>query len=599
MVHRVAALDKDLCQSKKCGLECIKFCPVNLTGGDCIVLGDNGKAVISEELCTGCGICIQKCPFEAITILNLAEELKVDKVHQYGVNTFRLYRLPSPIKGAVVGLVGRNGVGKTTALNILAGSLKPNLGRYERPPDWDEILAAFRGTELKNHFETVASGKLKVSIKPQAVYSLPIVWSKDGSALLAEMDTTGRSDELVDRLSLRASLWKKLDELSGGELQRLAIAVAASREADLYLFDEPSSFNDVYQRMAVSEVITHLAHDLGKTVIIVEHDLTMLDYVSDYIHILYGEAGVYGVVSSVQAARKGINALLDGYLPAENIRFRDAPVRFSIYSPVGSEYGTGVILDHGRLSKGYGEFRLEVESVSIHQGEIIGILGANALGKSTYVKMIAGVEKPSAGELHSPTRVSYKPQYLSYEEETTVRSVLSMAANGADPESAAPQIIGDLGLRKLLDFQVKELSGGELQRVAVASCLMRDAGLYVLDEPTAFLDVEERLSLAKLIQKFVRSKSKSALVVDHDIQMVDIVSDSIMIFTGEPGRIGKASSPSSKEEAMNRFLMQLKITDRRDVETGRPRVNKPGSKVDREQKRLNRYYYLAKTGPES
>jgi ATP-binding cassette subfamily E protein 1 len=599
VVHRVAALDSNLCQSKKCGLECIKFCPVNLTGGDCIVLGDNAKAVISEELCTGCGICIQKCPFEAITILNLAEELKQDKIHQYGINTFRLYKLPTPIRGAVVGLVGRNGVGKTTALNILAGSLKPNLGRYEKPPDWDEILDLFSGTELKNHFETIALGNLKVSIKPQAVYSLPKAWSKDGAALLSELDTTGRSKELVNDLSLRGSLSKKLNELSGGELQRLAIAVAASKEADLYLFDEPSSFNDIYQRMAVSNVIRALAQDLGKAVILVEHDLTMLDYVSDYIHVLYGDSGVYGVVSSVQAARKGINVLLDGYLPAENVRFRDAPVKFNIYSPMGSEYATEVILDHGNLTKDYDEFRLEIESGTIHQGEIIGVLGANALGKSTYVKMIAGVEQASSGELSSPTSVSYKPQYLSTEYDGNVGNLLTAASGGAPPESAAPQIVSDLGLRKLLDFQVKDLSGGELQRAAIASCLMRDAGLYVLDEPSAFIDVEERLILAKLIQKFVKTRSKSALIVDHDIQMVDIVSDTIMIFTGEPGRWGKASSPKSKEKAMNQFLTQLGITYRRDVETGRPRVNKPGSKVDREQKRINQYYYLTREETES
>ena len=119
------------CHSRKCNLECISFCPVNKTGSDCIVLGEEAKAVISEELCTGCGICVKKCPFEAITILNLATELGKEKVHQYGINTYRLYKLPVPKRNSVVGLVGRNGVGKSTALNILAGSLKPNLGKYD------------------------------------------------------------------------------------------------------------------------------------------------------------------------------------------------------------------------------------------------------------------------------------------------------------------------------------------------------------------------------------------------------------------------------------------------------------------------------------
>ncbi|HEX2170328.1 MAG TPA: 4Fe-4S binding protein, partial [Nitrososphaera sp.] len=116
--HRVAVLDDELCQPKKCGLECIVYCPVNKTGGECIIQRpDSGKALISEDLCTGCGICIKKCPFDAIVIVNLAKELSEDKIHQYGVNSFRFYRLPTPKKGAVVGLIGRNGMGKSTIVN--------------------------------------------------------------------------------------------------------------------------------------------------------------------------------------------------------------------------------------------------------------------------------------------------------------------------------------------------------------------------------------------------------------------------------------------------------------------------------------------------
>ena len=158
-------------------MECISFCPVNKTGSDCIVLGQEALAVISEELCTGCGICVKKCPFEAITILNLASELGKEKVHQYGINTYRLYKLPMPKKNAVVGMVGHNGVGKSTALNILAGSLKPNLGLYDNPPDWQQIIDQFQGTELRSHFEAIANGSLRVSIKPQAVYMIPKVWT--------------------------------------------------------------------------------------------------------------------------------------------------------------------------------------------------------------------------------------------------------------------------------------------------------------------------------------------------------------------------------------------------------------------------------------
>ena len=184
LVHRIAVLDKESCHSKKCQLECIRFCPVNLDGSDCIVLGEDAKAVISEELCTGCGICIKKCPFEEITILNIAEEIGEDKIHQYGINTFRLYRLPSIRRGTVVGLVGKNGVGKTTTLNIMSGMLKPNYGKCESAPDWDEILDEFGGTELKAHFEKISRNELRVSLKPQAVYKIPQAWKGDAASLL-------------------------------------------------------------------------------------------------------------------------------------------------------------------------------------------------------------------------------------------------------------------------------------------------------------------------------------------------------------------------------------------------------------------------------
>ena len=93
-------------------------------------------AYISEELCIGCGICVKKCPFEAISIINLPKSLDKEQTHRYGPNSFKLHRLPMPRPGQVLGLVGTNGIGKSTALKILAGKQKPNLGRYESPPDW-------------------------------------------------------------------------------------------------------------------------------------------------------------------------------------------------------------------------------------------------------------------------------------------------------------------------------------------------------------------------------------------------------------------------------------------------------------------------------
>jgi ATP-binding cassette subfamily E protein 1 len=299
MTHRVAVLDKELCQPKKCGLECIKYCPVNKSGADCIILNEETKkAQIDEDICNGCGICVKVCPFDAITIVNLASELSTDKVHQYGINSFRLYKLPTPKKGEVVGLLGRNGMGKSTVVNILSGSLKPNLGNYMEPPEWNDILKFYSGTELKSHFEKIKNNEIRVSIKPQQVHNIANIFDGTAKELLEKYDERGVTNQLIKKLGLENSLEQRLNELSGGELQRIAVAVTASKDSDFYFFDEPSSYNDVFQRTGVARVIHSLA-DIGKSVMVVEHDLTLLDFLSDYIEVLYGVPAAYGIVSSV------------------------------------------------------------------------------------------------------------------------------------------------------------------------------------------------------------------------------------------------------------------------------------------------------------
>ena len=124
--------------------------------------------------------------------------------------------------------------------------------------------------------------------------------------------------------------------------------------------------------------------------------------------------------------------------------------------------------------------------------------------------------------------------------------------------------------------------------------MIRDADIYALDEPSAFLDIEDRISLAKFIQRLIKAKGKSALIIDHDIQLIDLVSDSLILFNGIPGVEGVGSSPITKEIGMNEFLKSLNISFRRDETTGRPRVNKEDSRLDRSQKKEGNYYYIKK-----
>jgi ATP-binding cassette, sub-family E, member 1 len=593
--HRIAVLDQELCQPRKCGQECILYCPVNKTGGECIIQRpEDGKAVIFEDLCTGCTICVKKCPFDAIVIVNLASEVGVDKIHQYGINSFRLYKLPIPKEGSVTGLVGRNGMGKSTIINLLSGNIKPNFGNFDKEMEWNDIFDKLSNIELRKHFEKISTKSLKTSIKPQLVYLIPKIFKGTVVELLKKYDERKTRDLLIDELGLKNSLNKDISTLSGGELQRLAVAVAASKEADYYFFDEPSSFNDIYQRLAVSKVINNLAKD-GKSVMIVEHDMSLLDYLSDNVFIIYGEPGTYGIVSSLQSTKIGINNFLEGFIPTENVRFRDRAYKFDISNVTENMISNMSIVNYTALKKTLGMFNLKVNSGSIHQGEVVGIVGANALGKTTFMKMLSGLEKIDDGTLDSEVRISYKPQYLNQDIEGDVRSLIYSANNGQFEGSLIEeQILNPLGLKKLYDKSVKGLSGGELQKVAVSLSLIRDADIYALDEPSAFLDIEDRISLAKFVQRLIKAKGKAALIIDHDIQLIDLVSDSLIIFDGIPGIEGLGSSPITKEIGMNDFLKSLNISFRRDETTGRPRVNKEESRLDRLQKKDGNYYYIKK-----
>ena len=424
MTHRVAVLDQDLCQPQKCGLECIKYCPVNKSGAECVTINEESKkAQIDEDICNGCGICVKVCPFDAITIVNLASELATDKIHQYGMNSFRLYKLPTPKKGEVVGLLGRNGMGKSTVVNILSGNLKPNLGRYENPPEWDEILKHYSGTELKQHFEKIEQKEIRASIKPQQVHHIAQAFEGTGKELLDKYDERGVSRELIKTLGLENSMEQSLKELSGGELQRIAVAAAASKDTEFYFFDEPSSYNDVFQRTGVARVIQNLAK-IGKSVMVVEHDLTLLDFLSDYIEVLYGEPTAYGIVSNILSTKVGINVFLDGYLPTENVRFRDKKFSMDVSSSTTDIFQEGnSIVSYPKLVKKYPSFSVEIEPGMVRKGEVVGIMGANALGKTTMMKMIAGVEKPDSGSVDKKIKIAYKPQYLQNDLDVEVIAV--------------------------------------------------------------------------------------------------------------------------------------------------------------------------------
>ncbi|MEM2564927.1 MAG: ribosome biogenesis/translation initiation ATPase RLI, partial [Candidatus Bathyarchaeia archaeon] len=383
-------MDLDKCKPTRCDRACYRFCPQVRSKVETIRF-ENGKPVISEVLCTGCGICVKKCPFKAISIVNVPEELKGECVHRFGPNTFKLFRLPVPSPGIVLGLIGENGIGKSTALKILSGEIKPNLERYDNPPDWPEIIQYFRGSTLQTYFQRLSSRSLKVVHKPQYVDRIPRVVKGKVGEILERIDERGRLRKVSEKLQLKVIWDRTLDVLSGGELQRVAIAAAVCRDADVYLFDEPSSYLDVKQRLEAAKVIRSLKEE-DKFIVVAEHDLAVLDYLSDHVCVFYGKPGVYGIVSHVHSVRTGINIYLDGFIPDENMRFRKEPITFHVKPPLASSSTNVPILSWGEMSKTYSGFKLKIEPGDAKAGEVIGILGPNGIGKTTFIKILAGLE---------------------------------------------------------------------------------------------------------------------------------------------------------------------------------------------------------------
>uniref|UniRef100_A0A8C5EZV8 ATP binding cassette subfamily E member 1 n=1 Tax=Gopherus evgoodei TaxID=1825980 RepID=A0A8C5EZV8_9SAUR len=438
---RIAIVNHDKCKPKKCRQECKKSCPVVRMGKLCIEVTPQSKiAWISETLCIGCGICIKKCPFGALSIVNLPSNLEKETTHRYCANAFKLHRLPIPRPGEVLGLVGTNGIGKSTALKILAGKQKPNLGKYDDPPDWQEILTYFRGSELQNYFTKILEDDLKAIIKPQYVDQIP----------KAAKGTVGSILDRKDETDTQTIVCKQLGKPFRGELQRFACAVVCIQRADIFMFDEPSSYLDVKQRLKAAITIRSLINP-------------------------------------------------DSYKPQKISPKSTGSVRQLLHEKIRDAY--------------------------------------------THPQFVTDVMKP-------------------------------------------------LQIENIIDQEVQTLSGGELQRVALALCLGKPADVYLIDEPSAYLDSEQRLMAARVVKRFILHAKKTAFVVEHDFIMATYLADRVIVFDGIPSKNTLANSPQTLLAGMNKFLSQLEITFRRDPNNFRPRINKLNSIKDVEQKKSGNYFFL-------
>lgn len=469
---RIAIINHDLCKPKKCGQgqhgkqPCKLICPVNKIGKVCIDVDSSAPfAKINEDSCIGCGQCVKICPFKAINIVKLPVMLDNMLLHSYGENSFRLYKVPIPKQGHINGIIGQNGIGKSTLLQILNNSIKPNLGLTN--DNIKNILNFAKGTELHKYLSLLYSKKGLISVqKYQNIYqNIKHTLVKD---FIQYNMANVFHQQVFNDLGLHSLLNCYLDNLSGGELQRVCCASTLLYDANIYIFDEFTNYLDIDQRLIVANLIKALKrHD--RYIFVVDHDLSILDYLSDNIIILYGTPGAFGIVSQVMATNNAINTYFNGYIQSENIKFRDSA--YSFYSSNSVEIKMESFNNYSFAYKSktiiYDNFQLNINQAALDSESLYIIVGRNGTGKSTFLNYLDDELKDHI--------ISYKPQHTEIcdtdRNKTVINYLYDNIKISMSKQHFQTDVVKQLHIDALYDMKMSNLSGGELQRVLICKCL--------------------------------------------------------------------------------------------------------------------------------
>jgi energy-coupling factor transporter ATP-binding protein EcfA2 len=411
--------------------------------------------------------------------------------------------------GKLVAVVGGNGAGKSTLARMLAG-MAPSDGHVDRPGRVG--LGRVGGTAII--FQRPESQVLAARVRDDVVWGLPTNVPVDVDGLLAEVGLDGFGD-------------RETATLSGGELQRLAIAAALARRPRLLISDESTAMLDASGRSDIVALFRRLVRRHGMTVVHVTHDPH--------------EAAAADVVLALDGAGN------DGR-HGEVVPFPAPPL------PAAAGAGDRPVLelaDVGHVySPGTPWARRALEGVDLRvcAGEGVLLMGANGSGKSTLAWILAGLSAPTEGRVtvSGTAAISFQHARLQLVQPTVEEDVRS--AGGVDGE-AARRALASVGLdaEEFGPRRVDDLSGGEQRRVVLAGLLARRPSVLILDEPFAGLDLRARAALAGALSRLRRDEGLALVIVSHDLDLADHVVDRVMVL--EEGRVVPDGTPALAQVA--------------------------------------------------
>lgn len=431
-------------------------------------------------------------------------------------------------KGECILLCGRSGCGKSTLLKLINGII---------PEFYDGEIS---GSVMVNGMNTFTTPIYELSKNVGSVFQNPktqFYTTNTTDEIAFGLENFGIKREVINKrlievekeLKLEHLMNRNIFELSGGEKQKIAIASIYALNPEIYVLDEPSSSLDIKTMNELSHIITKLK-SIGKTIVIAEHRLWYLKDIVD--RAIYIEDGKIIKEYSIDE--------IDNLKEAERMR---TGLRHTNYKSIKAYVPSETVCNENLLKVENLIFRksaktiLHIDNLKFHYGNIIGIIGENGIGKSTFAKIVCGLYRESKGEFlkknkRFSSRSRLKESLLIMQEVNcqlftdSVYDELLLTSKTKD-KNVIDDWIDDMDLKNISERNPHTLSGGQKQRVIILSALLSDKEILFFDEPTSGLDYRNMMIVAKNIKK-VKEENRLILIISHDTEFLESVCDTVI-----------------------------------------------------------------------